>query len=155
MRLLSILLVAYISNPEDVHFRYPKRQGVFAHASSVRNSHTLILVGGYHGNVNGDLLAWTAPLALYGVPPKACALHQSFGACAADPECGWCSADDRCYGRTVGANCTTNLQTARCPGMCPALQDCHSCLVHGHLHGAEDETRPTSAAYSLGEMSLK
>ncbi|XP_050307632.1 multiple epidermal growth factor-like domains protein 8 [Anthonomus grandis grandis] len=134
------------SNSES---RYPKQQGVFAHASSVRNNHTLILIGGYHGNVNGDLLAWTAPPALRGIPPKACALHQTFSACAADPECGWCSADDRCYGRTVGANCTTNLQTARCPGVCPALQDCHSCLVHGHLHGGEQE-RPSSASYRLG-----
>ncbi|XP_066249619.1 multiple epidermal growth factor-like domains protein 8 isoform X2 [Euwallacea similis] len=130
--------------------RYPKQQGVFAHASSVRNSNTLILVGGYHGNVNSDLLAWTAPLALRGIPPKACTLHQSFGECAADPECGWCSADDRCYGRTVGANCTTNLQTARCPGVCPALQDCHSCLIHGHLHGGEEEVVPFSASYRLG-----
>ncbi|ENN77377.1 hypothetical protein YQE_06202, partial [Dendroctonus ponderosae] len=130
--------------------RYPKQQGVFAHASSIRNSHTLILVGGYHGNVNGDLLAWTAPSALRDLSPKACALHQSFGACAADPECGWCSADDRCYGRTVGANCTTNLQTARCPGVCTALQDCHSCLVHGHLHASDEEATPSSAAYRLG-----
>ncbi|XP_030761458.1 multiple epidermal growth factor-like domains protein 8 isoform X2 [Sitophilus oryzae] len=129
--------------------RYPKQQGVFAHASSVRNDHTLVIVGGYHGNVNGDLLAWTAPPALRSIPPSACSLHVSFGACSADPECGWCSADDRCYGRTVGANCTTNLQTARCPGVCPALQDCHSCLVHGHLHGTE-ESSSSSASYRLG-----
>ncbi|XP_076271195.1 multiple EGF like domains 8 isoform X2 [Rhynchophorus ferrugineus] len=129
--------------------RYPKQQGVFAHASSIRNEHTLILVGGYHGNVNGDLLAWTAPPALRSVPPLACALHVSFGACSADPECGWCSADDRCYGRTVGANCTTNLQTARCPGVCPALQDCHSCLVHGHLR-EDEESSSSSASYRLG-----
>jgi len=39
--------------------------------------------------------------------------------------------DDTCYGRTVGVNCTTNLQVTRCLGICPALGDCHSCLVHG------------------------
>ncbi|CAG2069464.1 unnamed protein product, partial [Timema podura] len=43
-----------------------------------------------------------------------------------------CSADEVCYGRTVGINCTTNLQTTRCPGVCPALGDCHSCLIHGN-----------------------
>lgn len=41
--------------------RYPKQQGVFAHASDVRNGNTLIIVGGYHGNVNADLLAYTLP----------------------------------------------------------------------------------------------
>lgn len=37
-----------------------------------------------------------------------------------------------CYGRTVGANCTANLQTTWCPGICPALGSCHACLVHGN-----------------------
>ena len=55
--------------------------------------------------------------------------------CTANPECGWCSADEVCYGRTVGINCTTNLQTTRCPGICPALGDCHSCLIHGNASG--------------------
>jgi hypothetical protein len=41
--------------------RYPKQQGVFAHAADVRNGNTLIIVGGYHGNVNADLLAYTLP----------------------------------------------------------------------------------------------
>lgn len=40
-----------------------------------------------------------------------------------------------CYGRTIGSNCTTNLQTTRCPGVCPALGDCHSCLIHGQPGG--------------------
>ena len=41
--------------------RYPKQQGVFAHAADVRNGNTLLVVGGYHGNVNADLLAYTLP----------------------------------------------------------------------------------------------
>lgn len=41
--------------------RYPKKQGVFAHAAAVRNDNTLLIVGGYHGNVNADLLAYTLP----------------------------------------------------------------------------------------------
>lgn len=59
--------------------------------------------------------------------------HHSLPACSGDPECGWCSADEVCYGRTLGINCTTNLQTTRCPGVCPALGDCHSCLLHDNV----------------------
>jgi hypothetical protein len=39
-------------------------QGVFAHAADVRNGNTLLVVGGYHGNVNADLLAYTLPQML-------------------------------------------------------------------------------------------
>lgn len=41
---------------------YPKQQGVFAHAATVRNGNSLFIVGGYHGNVNADMLGeynWT------------------------------------------------------------------------------------------------
>ncbi|XP_058820306.1 multiple epidermal growth factor-like domains protein 8 [Topomyia yanbarensis] len=117
--------------------RYPKQQGVFAHAAAIRNGNTLFLVGGYHGNVNGDLLAYTLPPMLVVTnddtfePEAACPRHASVTECLSDPECGWCSADSVCYGRTIGANCTTNLQTTRCRGICPSLGDCHSCLIHG------------------------
>ncbi|XP_055855625.1 multiple epidermal growth factor-like domains protein 8 [Episyrphus balteatus] len=115
---------------------YPKKQGVFAHAASLRLNNSLLIVGGYHGNVNADLFAYELPQVLrvqndiYN-PEKSCRLHVSHTACLSDPECGWCSADSSCYGRTIGANCTTNLQITRCPGICPSLGDCHSCLVHG------------------------
>lgn len=116
---------------------YPKRQGVFAHAATVRNGNTLLIVGGYHGNVNADLLAYTLPEMLVVKnestfdPEAICPKHVTVSECLSDPECGWCSADNVCYGRTIGANCTTNLQTTRCPGICPALGDCHACLIHG------------------------
>lgn len=45
----------------NTNSQYPKDQGVFAHAATIRNGHTLLLVGGYHGNVNADLLAYTLP----------------------------------------------------------------------------------------------
>lgn len=32
---------------------YPKKQGVFAHAASLKPPSTLLIAGGYHGNVNG------------------------------------------------------------------------------------------------------
>lgn len=128
--------------------------GVFAHAASVRNGNTLLLAGGYHGNVNGDLLAYTVPPMIAsrkGVsydPEASCARHLNYGECSADPECGWCSADEQCYGRTIGANCTTNLQTTRCPGVCPALGDCHSCLIHGHV--STHHPAMVSVAHKLG-----
>ncbi|KAG7311412.1 hypothetical protein JYU34_002454 [Plutella xylostella] len=118
---------------------YPKRQGVFAHAAALRPPSTLLIAGGYHGNVNGDLLAFVVPPWQGGItagePEAACPRHRAQPECLADPECGWCSADDICYGRTIGSNCTTNLQSLRCGGICPALGDCHSCLIHGAAGG--------------------
>lgn len=49
-----------------------------------------------------------------------------------DLDCGWCSVENVCSGRTFGANCTTNLITGTCPGICPALGSCHACLIHGN-----------------------
>ncbi|ETN65266.1 laminin subunit gamma-3 [Anopheles darlingi] len=140
--------------PANVRFRYPKKQGVFAHGAAVRRGHTLLIVGGYHGNVNGDLLAYTLPGMLVVpvnegemfAPEAACPRHTSFNECLADLECGWCSADSVCYGRTIGANCTTNLQTTRCKGICSVLGDCHSCLVHGGASAdgkKEEDGRPS------------
>lgn len=92
---------------------------MFAHATTVRHDNTLLIVGGYHGNVNGDLLAYTVPPMItvrigdsY-EPEHVCPRHKNYAECSADPECGWCSADEMCYGRMIGSNCTTNLQTTR------------------------------------------
>ncbi|XP_041977639.1 multiple epidermal growth factor-like domains protein 8 isoform X2 [Aricia agestis] len=134
---------------------YPKKQGVFAHAAALKPPSTLLIVGGYHGNVNGDLLAYVVPSWHAGItakdPESACPRHRSQPECLADPECGWCSADDICYGRTVGSNCTTNLQSLRCGGICPALGDCHSCLIHGPpLSRNSSRTPLTSVSTKLG-----
>lgn len=74
--------------------------------------------------------------------------HHGLSECTSDPECGWCSADEICYGRTLGVNCTTNLQTTRCPGICPALSHCHACLLHGYSHRKPPDVR-TSVAHKL------
>lgn len=93
----------YYINCKYTDSRYPKQQGVFAHASDVRNGNTLLLVGGYHGNVNADLLAYTLPPMLAPgdndnvEPEQICARHKSLVECAANPECGWCSADEVYY----------------------------------------------------------
>ncbi|XP_049864899.1 multiple epidermal growth factor-like domains protein 8 [Pectinophora gossypiella] len=132
---------------------YPKKQGVFAHAAALKPPSTLLIAGGYHGNVNGDLLAYVVPAWQAGIssaePEAACPRHRTQPECLADPECGWCSADDICYGRTIGSNCTTNLQSIRCGGICPALGDCHSCLIHGPA------LRPGDARAALPSVSTK
>ncbi|KAJ8956844.1 hypothetical protein NQ318_014258 [Aromia moschata] len=81
-------------------------------------------------------------------PETACIRHRNYGECSADPECGWCSADEQCYGRTIGSNCTTNLQTTRCPGICPAPRRLPLCLIHGHV--LPDRAAMASAAHKLG-----
>lgn len=127
--------------------RYPKQQGVFAHAADLRQN-TLLLVGGYHGNVNGDLLAYTLPPMIHESedPESKCQNYQQ-NECLSNPDCGWCSADTLCYGRTIGANCTTNLQTGRCPGICRTLGDCHSCLIFGKSYETKGHN---SVARKLG-----
>lgn len=137
-------------------FQYPKKQGVFAHGSAVRKNNTLLIVGGYHGNVNADLFAYELP-QIFRVkdpnnynPEEACRFHTTHTTCLLDPECGWCSADNSCYGRTIGSNCTTNLQTTRCPGICPSLSDCHSCLIHGATWSSTSNSQSRSIANKLG-----
>lgn len=67
-----------------------------------------------------------------------------------DLDCGWCPSDNICYGRTFGANCTSNLQTTWCPGICPALHDCHACLIHGNERSSATDARVHSFASKFG-----
>lgn len=41
----------------------------------------------------------------------------------------WCGADERCYPRSQPVSCTSNLQTASCPGVCPLLTTCSACTL--------------------------
>lgn len=131
---------------------YPKKQGVFAHAAVLRGTNTLLIIGGYHGNVNNDFLAFTLPDIMN--PTKnlteseKCTEYKSSTECIANPQCGWCSSDANCYGRTM-SNCFTNLQTTRCPGICSALRDCQSCLVHGSV----DSTATVSNKLPIGKCT--
>ena len=40
---------------------YPKSQGLFGHASSIRKNNILVISGGFHGTVSSDVLAYTLP----------------------------------------------------------------------------------------------
>lgn len=56
--------------------------------------------------------------------------------CVSNLECGWCPSDKSCYERSRGANCTNNLQTSQCPGICSSLHSCQACAIHGrHARG--------------------
>lgn len=60
---------------------YPKTQGVYGHSACIRGGNTLVVVGGFHGTVNGQVLAYVLPAAL--IPPTghsintdhACRMH--------------------------------------------------------------------------------
>lgn len=116
---------------------YPKKQGVFAHAAVLRGENTLLILGGYHGNINNDLLAFTLHDMMISskttIGSDKCMNYKNSHECASNPDCGFCSSDNSCYGRTT-SNCFTNLQTTRCPGICASLKDCKSCLIHGNSH---------------------
>jgi hypothetical protein len=112
-------------------------KGVFSFAAAVKDENVFLIFGGYRGSVSGDMLAYVVPLEMVGSrsgqsSSSNCQRHPSQLSCTANPECGWCPADGVCYQRTSGANCTSNLQTTQCPGICPALGDCYSCTVHGN-----------------------
>lgn len=71
---------------------YPKKQGVFAHAAALRGSNTLLIIGGFHGNVNNDFLAFTLPDMM--IPTKnlteseKCMEYKVSTGCIANPQCG-------------------------------------------------------------------
>ncbi|XP_076035463.1 multiple EGF like domains 8 [Oratosquilla oratoria] len=130
---------------------YPKVQGVYGHSVALRRGNMLVVIGGFHGTVNNHVLAYILPstlVASHGQTlnvDEACRQHSSQVSCVSNLECGWCSTNNSCYKRTRGAKCTTNLQTGSCPGLCPSLHSCHSCLIHGKIskkieEGSDDKS---------------
>ncbi|XP_068203463.1 multiple epidermal growth factor-like domains protein 8 [Palaemon carinicauda] len=123
----------------SVSFPHPKIQGVYGHSVFLRGGNTMVVVGGFHGTVNGHVLAYVLPSSL--VTPsnqefdtdEACRKHNTQASCVSNLECGWCPTDMSCYDRTRSANCTNNLQTTHCPGLCASLHSCQSCAVHGRM----------------------
>ncbi|KAK7079470.1 Multiple epidermal growth factor-like domains protein 8 [Halocaridina rubra] len=118
-------------------FPYPKQQGIYGHSVFLKGGNTMVVVGGFHGIVNGHVLAYVLPGTL--VAPdnqefdtdEACRKHNTQASCVSNLECGWCPTDISCYDRSRSANCTNNLQTSQCPGLCAALHTCQSCVLHG------------------------
>ncbi len=120
---------------------YPKNQGILGHASAVRKKNMLIISGGFHGSLSGDVLAYTFPYPLaMKRNDKVCSHYGSQNSCSSNPECGWCPSDGKCYLRTSTSKCASNLQTVKCPGICPGLMDCQSCTQHGLHESSKSES---------------
>uniref|UniRef100_A0A0K2SV94 Multiple epidermal growth factor-like domains protein 8 n=1 Tax=Lepeophtheirus salmonis TaxID=72036 RepID=A0A0K2SV94_LEPSM len=113
------------------HRNYPEREGLFGASVAVKKPNIIVYSGGYKGSVSGNVWAFTFPFAL-SIPnnKKVCSKYGSSSMCKANPECGWCSTTGICYPRTSTSNCSSNLRTNSCPGICPALKDCYSCVIH-------------------------
>ncbi|KAF2348655.1 hypothetical protein FHG87_020587, partial [Trinorchestia longiramus] len=43
--------------------------------------------------------------------------------------CVWCGETKQCHPRAHNASCTTNMQAAYCPGICPLLSTCTACTL--------------------------
>ncbi|CAG0913973.1 unnamed protein product [Notodromas monacha] len=107
--------------------------GRYSHASAVRLNHTLLIAGGFHGNVDGNFIALIFPTSFVSNGSKSiakCSMYKDRAVCSSNPECGWCEPEMVCLDRTAGANCTGNLQSSHCPGICPSITDCVSCMIH-------------------------
>lgn len=63
---ISINLTNYVHNSIQfiLDYTHKKLLGVFGHGADVRNRNTLIIIGGYRGNINSDLLAFVLPPTL-------------------------------------------------------------------------------------------
>ena len=108
---------------------YPLDHGVFGHAAVVRKN-MLVVSGGFQGSVSDAVLVYTMPYALALKNNSAvCAHYGSRVECSSNPQCGWCPTDGLCYLRSSTRNCTANLQTRSCPGICAALNNCQSCAA--------------------------
>lgn len=102
-------------------------EGIFAHQSIVWKDEFIIL-GGYRGYLNQR--PQKIPLPFSNRTTESCSDYDHWQwQCQSDPKCGWCSSSKRCFAKTSGSNCTTNLHTLQCPGLCPSLPTCMSCTV--------------------------
>ena len=108
-------------------------QGVFGHRTVVQGDRVYI-IGGYRGYLDGRIRSIQLPFknqAGQSGEEEGCSSYDKWH-CSGDPHCGWCPTDSKCYEKVAGSkNCTTNLQTSQCPGICPLMASCHSCVTLG------------------------
>ncbi|XP_074654134.1 multiple epidermal growth factor-like domains protein 8 [Tubulanus polymorphus] len=137
---LQMNFTAYGSKPDG---------GRFGHSAVVAYGNTLLITGGYRGNVFGDLVSFTVPpsIALHqndirvGEPVNQCSQYYA-GVCLNDPECMWCDKirkldkrePDRsgCLHHTRINECLDSKpKKSSCPGICASLMTCTACTVQG------------------------
>lgn len=116
---------------------YNVTKGRFAHASAVRDDTTLLVIGGFNGVTQGDIIAIKMPGAVAVNPSTAnqsldiCGMHTSESSCLVDPECGWCSGSSRCLSFSASSSCSGTFTQSECPGICNALTTCQACMLWG------------------------
>lgn len=104
-------------------------KGLHSHAAVLRRGHTLLVLGGYRGLVTSEFWALHLPST---VTSGACTRHETRAACLENPACAWCSVPGTCLDRRKNKECPAgHLVPSTCPGLCPALRDCQSCMVWG------------------------
>ncbi|XP_035715096.1 multiple epidermal growth factor-like domains protein 8 [Folsomia candida] len=103
---------------------YRATRGLFGHQSVIVDDY-LLIVGGYRGYLSQSVRK--IPFPFTKSKSSRCSSFDRWR-CSGEPQCGWCPTNGRCFDKLTGAaNCTTNLQTAQCPGICPLLTSCQSC----------------------------
>ena len=68
------------SEHDPLDHDYPRLQGVFGHAAIVRRGKQMVVTGGYHGSVTGDVMGYTVPGTLTNQPTP-CHLYGKRDAC--------------------------------------------------------------------------
>lgn len=119
-------LECHIFLPQKASMRLD--EGIFAHQSFVWKDE-FVLVGGYRGYLNQKLQRLSLPFS--NRTTESCADYDQLQwQCASDPKCGWCPSLKKCFETTsVSNNCTSNLHSLQCPGICSSLTDCMSCTL--------------------------
>lgn len=104
-------------------------EGIFGHKSFVWKDE-FVLAGGYRGYLNQQLRRLSLPFS--NRTTESCADYDNWQwQCASDPKCGWCPSLKKCFEKTVSNNCTSNLHSLQCPGICSSLSSCMSCTLSG------------------------
>ena len=68
------------SEHDPLDHDYPRLQGMFGHAAIVRRGTQMVVTGGYHGSVTGDMIGYTVPGTLT-TQPTPCHLYGKRDAC--------------------------------------------------------------------------
>ncbi|CAG5128382.1 unnamed protein product, partial [Candidula unifasciata] len=140
-------------------------KGRFGHTAVAANGNIMFIIGGYSGQVLGDLLAYKFPSAIAGFEDNCPAVPVAgFSAdhceeysnshsrvCQEDPECIFCNqgrvdkGNQSCIHRTRSELCVSgdfHDSADRCPGICPVLHTCGACVSHGKGVEQAAELRP-------------
>ncbi|XP_038062576.1 multiple epidermal growth factor-like domains protein 8 [Patiria miniata] len=126
-------------SPAETEHLHRVTRGRFGHAAAVRDGSTLLVVGGYSGQVLHDLIAVKMPgtvavnSKLGGSILDQCGMHSTKAICLSDPNCGWCAASSNCLGHSQQSSCPEpqSFLQGSCPSICNSLVSCEACIIWG------------------------